>query len=275
MAQRGAQAYALPLAAIAGAAWYEASPLLRMAREAARAEAEAAKEYDDADEAKESEDKSEAKESEDEIDDEDDDESPELMRLAQDLPQLNLAVGLRNVAYDQPQYVELLHACRAAFAQRADALEAAHRARDAERMRLEAHSLAGSLGSIGAETLRLHAAELELAIYDGLATQVRIQAPAFLSELRSFLRQLHCCFGAQVAQAPSRSGYPSMWYDTALALRERVAEYDYTGALSLLASLEWAHAPEDGPWLAQVRRALENFDYQALGRLLQTLPKEA
>ena len=241
------------MAAIPLPAWCEASPLLRIAREAALAQAPPQKSGGDDGE----------------------DCPPALQSLAGALPQLNVAAGLRSAAYDEQQYVSLLRACRSAYAQRAAALEEAHRARDAARMRLEAHALSGSLRCIGAETLGLHAAELELAIYDGQFIQVRIQVPAFLAELRGFVRQLHSCFDSAEVAAPDLSGYPPLWHETAVAMRRKVAEYDCAGALALLQTLEWAHAPEDGPWLQAVHRALEAFDYQVLARLLQALPKEA
>jgi len=204
-----------------------------------------------------------------------DDFSPALKRLAGALPQLDLAAGLRTASYDEPQYVAILHACRSAFTQRADALEEAQRFRNAAAMRLEAHALCGSLKCIGAETLSRHAAELELAIYDGQATQVRIQTPAFLAELRGFVRQLRRCFEPGELVMPDFSGYPPLWQSTAAAMRRKVSEYDCDGALALLQALEWAHAPEDGPWLKAVREALETVDQDALARLLQALPKEA
>ncbi|MCL2812472.1 MAG: Hpt domain-containing protein, partial [Clostridia bacterium] len=204
--------------------------------------------------------------------DEDDDCSPALKYLADALPQLNLAMGLRSAAYDEQQYMALLRACRSAYAQRADALEEAQRIRNAASMRLEAHTLCGSLRCIGAETLSRHAAELELAIYDGQATQVRIQAPAFLAELRGFVRQLRRCFEPTEVAVPDLSSYPPLWQSTIAAMGQKVTQYDCDGALALLQSLQWAHAPEDGPWLAAVRRALEAFDYDTLSRLLQALP---
>jgi len=209
------------------------------------------------------------------IDDGDEDCSPVLQYLADALPQLNLAVGLQSAAYDEEQYVALLRACRSAYAQRADALEEAQSRRNAASMRLEAHTLCGSLRCIGAETLSRLAAELELAIYDGQATQVRIQAPAFLAELRGFVRQLRRCFEPAEVAVPDLSSYPALWQSTVAAMGQKVAAYDCGGALALLQTLEWAHAPQDGPWLAAVRRALEAFDYDTLSRLLQALPKEA
>jgi len=207
--------------------------------------------------------------------DQGDDCSPALKHLADALPQLNLAVGLRSAAYDEQQYVALLQACRSAYARRADALEEAQCARNAPAMRLEAHALSGSLQCIGAEMLSRHAADLEWAIYDGHATQVRIQTPAFLAELRGFVRQLRRCFEPTEVSTPDFTAYPPLWQSTVAAMRGKVADYDCGGALALLQTLEWAHAPEDGPWLATVRRALEAFDYDVLSRLLQALPKEA
>jgi len=234
-------------------AWCEASPLLRIAREAAQDQAQSPPEaFGEGDT--------------------EGDASPALKTLAGALA-LNLDIGLRSAAYDEGQYVALLRACRSAYARRADALEEAQRARDAAGMRLEAHALCGSLRCIGAQTLSRHAAELEWAIYDGQATQVRIQAPAFLAELRGFVGQLRRCFEPAEA-APDLSAYPSLWHETAAAMGRKVANYDCAGALALLQTLEWAHAPEDGPWLAAVRRALEAFDYAALARLLQALPRE-
>ena len=236
-------------------AWCEASALLRIAHEAAQVQTQA---LPDAFGEGGTE----------------DDASPALKVLA-DALQLNLAIGLCSAAYDEGQYVALLRACRSAYAQRADALEEAQRARDAAGMRMEAHALCGSLRCIGAETLSRHAAELEWAIYDGHAAQVRIQAPAFLAELRGLVGQLRRCFEPAEAAAPDLSAYPPLWHETAAAMGRKVADYDCAGALALLQTLEWAHAPEDGPWLAAVRRALEAFDYAALARLLQGLPKEA
>ena len=196
--------------------------------------------------------------------------SPALKTLA-DALELNLVVGLRSAAYDERQYLALLRACSAAYAQRADALEEAQRARNAAGMRLEAHALCGSLRCIGAEALSRHAAELECAIYDGQATQVRIQLPAFLAELRGFVGQLRRCFEPTEVAAPDLSAHPPLWQSTAAAMGRKVADCDCDGALALLQTLEWAHAPEDGPWLAAVRRALEAFDYGALAHLLQAL----
>lgn len=260
MAERGLQAYALPAVSGAGPAWYETSPLLRMAREAAGTQAQPPEDTEDS---------------------EDGDCSPTLMFLSESLPQLNLAMGLRSAAYDEEQYVDLLRACCPAYAQRAEALEEAYKVKDAARMRLEAHALHGSLSSIGAELLSQHAAELEMVIYDSLATQVRIQAPAFLAELRDLVERLRFCFErlddqeVREVREPDLSGYPPLWYETAAAMGRMVAAYDYAGALAQLQTLEWAHAPEDGPWLAAVRRALEAFDYQTLARMLRILPKEA
>lgn len=251
--ERSAGAYASQAATASLPAWCEASPLLRIAREAVRTPAQILPEDEE----------------------EEDDCSPALKSLADALPQINLAIGLRSAAYDEQQYVALLRACRSAYAQRADALEQAQRRRDASGMRLEAHALCGSLRCIGAEVLSGHAAELELAIYDGQATQVRIQAPAFLAELRGFVRQLRRCFESTELVMPDLLSYPPLWHETAAAMCRKVAEYDCDGALTLLQALEWAHAPEDGPWLAAVRQALETFDYEALSRLLQSLPKEA
>jgi HPt (histidine-containing phosphotransfer) domain-containing protein len=233
-------------------AWCEASPLLRMAREARHAPPA--------------------------TDDGGEECSPALLRAAQALPQLNLAIGLRAAAYDEREYLRTLRACLQAYAQRADALEEAFKQRDGARMRLEVHALHGSLACLGAETLAAHAGELELAIFDNRAAQVRIQTPPLLDELRRFVEQLRACFSAQAeanADPPALEGYPPMWRDTAIALHRRVAAYDYAGALLLLEALEWAHAPQDGPWLTALRRALEAFDYTALQQLLRELPQEA
>jgi len=254
MAERGLLAVAARRDAPRLPAWCEASPLLRIAREAERVPAQTQPEAS-----------GEGEES---------DCPPALRYLAGALPQLNLAAGLRCAACDEQQYVALLRACRSAYARRADALEEARRVRNAAGMRLEAHALSGSLRCIGAETLSRHAAELEWAIYNGQATQVRIQAPAFLAELRGFVEQLRRCFEPMEVAAPDLASYPPLWQSTAVAMGRKAAEHDCGGALSLLQVLEWAHAPEDGPWLAAVRRALEAFDYDALLPLLQALPPE-
>lgn len=235
------------LAVQASPAWCESSTLLRMVREA--------QEERDA-----------------RIEQEEDGCSEVVLRISRELPLLNLAIGLRSTAYVEEDYLDMLRACAEAYAQRADTLERACAAREGAGMRLEAHALAGSLSSIGAEQLGKHAAELEMAIYDGNAVQVRIQTPPFLAELRDFIEQLRRFFADRDAEAPSLVDYPPLWRDTAQALRRCVQACDYAGALELLRMLEWAHAPEDGPWLTATRRALESFDYTALQELMRRLP---
>ncbi len=237
------------LAAQASIAWHESSSLLRMVREARQ-------------------------QRDVRTDPEEDDCSELVLRISRELPQVNLAIGLRSTAYAEADYLEMLCACAEAYAQRADALESARAARDGARMRLEAHALAGSLKSIGAEQLGRHAAELEMAIYDGNAVQVRIQTPPFLAELRDFVAQLHSFFAERAAEAPSLEDYPPLWRDTARALYRRVRDCDYAGALELLKTLEGAHAPEDAAWLKEMRRALERFDYTALQGLARRFSED-
>lgn len=244
-------------------AWHEASTLLGMAREMQQMQIQIAE-----------------RESENEIeepmdDDDEEDCSRALLAVAQHLPQLNLAIGLRSTDYDEEQYMDLLCACGKAYAQRIEALEEAWRTEDTDRLRLEAHALRGSLVSIGAEALSTAAGSLEMAVLDQHMALVRLQLPSFLRDMRAFIVSIHRCLEARDAVTPSLDTYPTMWRDTVEALRQCILAYDYTGALPLLTSLEWAHAPQDGPWLAAMRQALEEFDYQGLVRLLQTLPKEA
>lgn len=248
-------------------AWHEASALLGMARDMQQMQIQITAQ-------------AQKNEIEETMDDDDDDQEEEdcsraLLAVSRHLPQLNLAIGLRSTDYDEAQYMDLLCACGKAYVPRIEALEEAWRTEDTDRLRLEAHALRGSLASIGAEALSAAAGSLEMAVLDKHMALVRLQLPSFLRDLRAFIAAIHRCLEARDAVIPSLDTYPTMWRDTVEALYRCVLAYDYTGALPLLASLEWAHAPQDGPWLAAMRQALEEFDYQGLMRLLQTLPKEA
>ncbi len=233
-------------------AWCEASALLCLARDVQRAGQEAVCDgQEDGDE---------------------EDCSPLLLAVSRSMPELNLAVGLRSTDYDEQQYLDLLCACGQAYAARATALETAHG--QPETLRQEVHALRGSLGIIGAEALHATAGEIEMAILDRHMAAVGLMLPQFIRDVRALARK--CADVVRQGSALSAmTAYPPLWRDTLRELRSCAMAYDYSGALSLLAALEWAHAPQDGPWLTAMRRALETFDYQALVGLVRDLPMEA
>jgi hemerythrin-like metal-binding protein/PAS domain S-box-containing protein len=195
-------------------------------------------------------------------------ENQTLLKALEQIPNLNLQVGLHNVLGNALRYWQLLQQFQARYAQAATEMKTCFQQGDYTNLRQKAHALKGVAGVLGISGLQQLAAEIERhARQEDPAGDTFLQLEALDTELNEFLRHLQ----AIDILAPANESPPELDKMTLAKilteLEGLLSSYD-TSANTLFEKNYLALKHCFGEKMQHLGQALEAFDYEAA---LQTL----
>ncbi|MDR2073101.1 MAG: HAMP domain-containing protein [Spirochaetaceae bacterium] len=194
-----------------------------------------------------------------------------FLEKAKNIQNLNVDKGLLLIGGEKEQYTELLRITIKVIGEGIQKMRGLY-AENSTDFGIEIHGMKGALYNIGAELLGDEARKLEFAAKSDDTTYCQEHYPGFEEKLRILSRNLASLFPQQ--ESGTKTGTPGELKELLQKIQETCANFDNTGAQSLLAranSFKW----EDERIVEALRKIgsdVENLEYEgAAEKIKETL----
>lgn len=188
-----------------------------------------------------------------------------LLTKALDIDELDVEIGLEIVAGQQAVYERSLKMLQEKIPITVKELESYIEAGQINEFSIHIHGAKSALASVGCLGLSQYAQNLEAAAAIANIDYCREMLPHFSRQLAALGQRLKDVFAEAVDDRPKQKGDVLSLRQGLPDLSEAVGNYDYEAICIILDKLEEVdYGPEIGERLATIRKAVEDFDYDAL-----------